>query len=74
MCGREKVQPHWMGYRAASKLHCDESSKDCDRPVPVAIEASPTPLIASDSHGKVLHDLAREVAAERERAVHASMV
>jgi len=72
-CGHEKAQPRGVGYRAASRLHCNKFSRDSDRPLSTAIEATPAPLIASDSHGKVLPDLAREVAAERERAVHASI-
>jgi hypothetical protein len=61
---REKVQLRWIGYRAASKLHCNESS-GCDPPIP-AMETRAT-LIASNSNGKVLPDLARNLQPDESR-------
>lgn len=67
------MQLRWPGYRAASELHCNESSTDGNRPVLLSFAGKPGRLVVNDSNGKVLVDLAREVAAERERAVHASI-
>ena len=67
------MQPRWPGYRAASELHCNESPTDGNRPDPATSAEAPARLAVSDSRGEVLPDLAREVAAERERAVHASI-
>ncbi len=67
------MQPRWIGYRAASKLHRDKFAASAGRPAPENAWTAHRPLIVSDFRSEVLRDLAREVAAERERAVHASI-